>query len=267
MRVLRANTQALVEANEKLARVSQLRRDFLQLALHNLRSPVGAVSMHLSNLANGYGGPLGEEQRAWVSRSQCRLHDLTRFLHDLECLAALETGSLEHQAERVDIGPLAEELAEENRDLADQAGHTLAVDDGGGDTTVLGVPRLIREAIANYLTNAIKYTPRGGHIRLRVVDDGPRVRVEVEDTGIGIAGADLERLFHEFVRIPTAASALGPVSGSGLGLYIVRHIAEMHGAAVGVTSREGAGSIFSIAFPKAGPAETIPGEPRHAVVD
>lgn len=248
--VLRLYTERLVETNQKLERVSRLRRDFLHIALHNLRSPVGVVSMHMSNLAHGYGGPLTADQQHWVERSQARLHELSRFLNDLEYLAALEADELDHQMEPVDLGALAAELVEENRDLAEKSGHTLRIETGDGALAVSGIARLIREAIANYITNAIKYTPRGGEISVRVLERGQTACVEVEDTGIGIAPADQGQLFHEMVRIAHGNAEIGDVAGSGLGLYIVQRIAEMHGAKIGVRSQVGAGSTFFLCFPK-----------------
>jgi two-component system phosphate regulon sensor histidine kinase PhoR len=252
MNTLRHRNAALLAANQKLARVSQLRRDFLQIALHNLRSPVGAVSMHISNLAHGYGGPLSETQQAWVERAQCRLEELSRFLHDLEYMAALEAEELEHHTQEVDLAEVVDELLKDNRDLADKAGHRLSVTRPAGPANVPGIPRLIREALANYITNAIKYTPKGGQIHVRVIEESECVRVEVQDTGIGIAPKDQVRLFHELVRVHRSDSPVGEVAGSGLGLYIVQRIAEMHHARIDVKSEEGQGSTFSITFPKAG---------------
>lgn len=267
MRVLRKSTQDLVETNVKLEHMSQLRRDFLQIALHNLRSPVGAVSMHMNNLAQGYGGTLSEEQQEWVERSQCRLRELVQFLNDLEVLATLETEELEQQAAEVDLGLLLGELLDGNRDLIDSAGHTVTLETDERDLQVHGIPRLIREALANYLTNAVKYTPKGGHIQLRVRDRGGFVRVEVEDSGIGISEADQARLFHELVRIHKEHAALGPVEGSGLGLHIVQRVAEMHGAQCGVHSSEGEGSTFYIEFPRAARVATGPAARYNIKVD
>jgi signal transduction histidine kinase len=253
MGVLRDSAQQLIDTNHKLERLSQVRRDFLHIALHNLRSPVGAVSMHISNMANGYGGALTEAQQEWIERSQYRLQELTKFLHDLEYLAALETGDLGQHAEIVDIGEIVEELVENNRDLVAEAEHTLTLEKDDNLPQVKGISRLIREALANYLTNAMKYTPKGGRITVRVLNRADVVRVEVEDSGIGIAEEDQDRLFCELVRIQHNDASLGEVAGSGLGLYIVHRIAEMHGARIEVKSRVGEGSTFSMSFPVAGP--------------
>lgn len=250
MHVLNRNSARLVETNQELESVSQLRRDFLQIALHNLRSPIGVVSMHLSNLANGYCGPLSEEQAKWIGRSQDRLQGLTNFLHDLEYLTALETEDLEKQIVPTDIAVIAKELVLDHQELAEKADHSLTLEPAPGVAEAPGIPRLIREALANYVVNAIKYTPRGGHVIVRVLDEPEAVRVEVEDNGIGISEEDRKRLFREMVRIQTPGSPLGEVAGSGLGLHIVHRIATMHGASINVQSQPGKGSTFAIAFPK-----------------
>ncbi|MCF6286541.1 MAG: HAMP domain-containing histidine kinase, partial [Candidatus Hydrogenedentes bacterium] len=267
MGVLRRSVRQLIASNQELAHLSQLRQDFLHIALHNLRSPVGAVSMHISNLANGYGGPLTEAQQEWKARSQYRLEELTRFLHDLECLTALEAGGLEQHATLVDIGEIVEELIDKNRDLVVAAGHTLTLEKEGDLPPVRGIARLIREALVNYLTNAIKYTPKGGRITVRVLRVDGAVRVEVEDSGIGVAEADQDRLFCELVRIPYDNTVLGDVAGSGLGLFIVKRIAEIHGAQIGVRSRVGEGSTFFIAFPKVVPVAAAPAKPYNGAED
>jgi len=267
MHVLRESTRKLVKSNQALARMSQLRQDFLQIALHNLRSPVGAVSMHVSNLANGYGGPLTESQQQWINRSQARLRDLTKFLHDLESLVALEAGELEQQTEKVDINAVVTALIEDNQDLLDSSRHILTLEKASGATEVMGIPRLIREALSNFVTNAIKYTPPGGNVTIRVKSEPSIVRVEVEDNGIGIHKKDQQRIFHEFVRIRRSDTPLGEVEGSGLGLYIVQRIATMHGATVEVQSEENEGSTFSITFPSTMESETSTGESAGAMLE
>jgi len=113
-----------------------------------------------------------------------------------------------------------------------------------------GVPRvkavelMLREALANYITNAVKYTPPGGHIKVRVLNRPPAVRVEVEDDGIGISSEDQARLFGEFVRLKSKHQEVAKAKGSGLGLTIVKRVAVAHNGRYGVVSRDGEGSTF-----------------------
>ncbi|HNT89063.1 MAG TPA: HAMP domain-containing sensor histidine kinase, partial [Candidatus Hydrogenedentes bacterium] len=251
MRLLRDGARQLRESNRELDRLSRQRRDFLHLALHNLRSPIGAVSMLLSNLGGGYAGPLNDQQAAWTDRAQHRLRELTAFLHDLESLALLESGDLESYMQDVNLPELLGAVVEENQDLARQHRHALTLELADGLRPVRGVPRLIREAVANFITNAVKYTLDGGRITVRAMNRGRFVRVEVEDNGVGIPPEAQTRLFQEFVRVHKTHAAVAKVPGSGLGLVIVRRIAEAHGGRINVRSHVDRGSIFGFEVPAA----------------
>lgn len=251
MSLLRNAARQLARTNEELDRVSRQRRDFLQIAVHNLRSPIGAACMLLNNLTYGYGGELNEKQKEWANRAQVRLQELTAFLRDLESLALVESGDLRSRAKPVDLGPVLTELVEENQDLAESHRHDLRVELPDGLARVSGIERLIREAVVNFITNAIKYTPDGGRITVRARGMGRFVRVEVEDTGVGIPPEDVKRLFEEFARVHKAHPVMKDVPGSGLGLVIVRRIAEAHGGRIDVKSRPGRGSTFAIELPVA----------------
>ena len=239
-----AQMQATLAALEK---VSALRRDFLHIAVHNMGSPVGAVSMFLQNLRQGLAGPLNEKQEHWVDRALTRLDGLSRFLVDLRVLATLEAGRLEEEMGEVDITVMLEELVNEYRDVASGRRQSLALGAPAG-LIVRGNERLLREAVVNYITNAIKYTPEGGAIRVHGERQKQVVRVTVEDDGPGIAPEDQARLFAEFQHLARPDDSDAPL-GSGLGLSIVRRVVEAHGGSVGLKSRPGEGSRFYLDIP------------------
>jgi signal transduction histidine kinase len=245
---LRIGERVLVDANHQLARLSQIRRDFLHVALHNLQAPVSAATMMLETLEQGGRGSLGPEQLRWVERSLERIRGSAQFLRDLQMLATLEGEDLTPQAQPVDIGAAVRAAAADTRDLAEARRHVLDLDVPDELPPVHGIERLLREAVVNYLTNAIKYTPEGGHSVLRVRAEPGSVRVEVEDDGIGIAPEEQAKLFHEFVRIlrdPRVAAT----PGTGLGLSITRRIVEAHGGTVSLLSEPGKGSVFALTLP------------------
>ena len=230
-----------------LERVSALRRDFLHIAVHNMGSPVGATTMFLQNLREGLAGPLNEKQEGWVDRALSRLDGLSRFLVDLRVLATLEAGRLEEEMSEVDLSPMLAELVDEYQDVAAGRQQSLLLD-APADLTVWGNERLLREAVVNYITNAIKYTPEGGVIRLVGERAREHVRLTVADNGPGIAPEDQSRLFAEFQRLAQADDGDAP-RGTGLGLSIVRRVVEMHGGSVGLESRLGEGSRFYLDLP------------------
>lgn len=230
-----------------LERVSALRRDFLHIAVHNMGSPVGATTMFLQNLREGLAGPLNEKQEGWVDRALSRLDGLSRFLVDLRVLATLEAGRLEEEMSEVDLSPMLAKLVDEYQDVAAGRQQSLLLDAPVG-LTVWGNERLLREAVVNYITNAIKYTPEGGVIRVHGERAHEAVRVTVADNGPGIASEDQARLFAEFQRLAQPDDGDAP-RGTGLGLSIVRRVVEMHGGSVGLESRLGEGSRFYLDLP------------------
>jgi signal transduction histidine kinase len=243
-RLLRRGEEELRTAHAKLERLSDLRRDFLHVAVHNLRSPIGVTSMFMDHMRNGLGGPVTEQQDEWIATCQRRLSGLTDFLQDLQVLSTFEAGEIEAKKEVVDLGEVLRAISAENQDLAREHEHELCLDVPADLPPVRGIVRLLKEAVVNYLTNAIKYTPDGGRITLRArVCDG-LVRVEVEDTGIGISPDEQARLFTEFFRGNLEDTPVAEAPGTGLGLSIVKRVAEAHGGRVSVSSEPGRGSTF-----------------------
>ena len=253
---LRANERELLRKNQRLDQLSQLRREFLRVAVHNMRSPVGASQMLLENLVAGLAGPLNPQQLEWVLRVGRRMEGLQEMLQELLLLGHLETEDVVGRAEPVDVGEVLRDVAGDYGDQAQGAGLELQVVEGDGLPRVPAVRWLLREAVVNYVTNAIKYAPRSGLLtlaaRTTTRNGRPVVRVEVRDRGPGIPGEDSARLFEEFPRgVQRHAGPEHPAS-SGLGLSLTRRIAESHGGEVGVEATDGGGATFWLEVP-AGP--------------
>ena len=155
----------------------------------------------------------------------------------------LEGGEAARPNQPVDIHAVLRQVVEQHRERARDRGQTLELVTEDPVPPVLGVEPLLREAVTNFVTNAIKYTPDGGRITVRARHEPPRVRIEVQDNGIGIAAEDQGRVFEDFVRLKHADER---ERGSGLGLGIVQRIVQCHGGTVGLESEPGRGSTFSI---------------------
>lgn len=242
--VVRAGDAQLRGAYAALERLSSLRRDFLDIAVHNIKAPLGAVTMFLQNLKAGLAGPLNEMQADWVERGLRRLDGLNGFLGDLRLMATLETGGIEERMEPLDLAQTLFELAEEWGPEAQGRGIRFTYDGPSSVPQVRGNERLLREAVANYLSNALKFTPEGGDVVLRAAALPGSLRISVEDTGPGIPVRDQGDLFREFTRLKSSGTPRGDRRGSGIGLSLVKRIVEAHGGSLGCRSEPGRGSEF-----------------------
>jgi signal transduction histidine kinase len=258
---LRSGERALLLQNQRLDQLSRLRREFLRVAIHNLRSPVGASQMLMESLVSGMAGPLNPHQQDWALRIGRRMEGMQEMLQDLQILGQLETEDVEKSAERLNLADVLQDVVEDYGEQARSAGLEMVVEEGEDVPEVRGIRRLLREAVVNYVTNAIKYAPRSGVLTLEtkalIADGGPWARVEVSDRGPGIPREEIPHLFQEFSRgIQRSAGPEHPAS-SGLGLSITRRILESHRGRVGVEAHLGEGSTFWLELPSAdqAPAE------------
>ena len=250
VQLLRAGERDLRDANVQLERLSALRRDFLQIVLHDLKTPMVAVAQHLYNLEAQLRDSLPEQEARWLGRCQLRLREMSDLLNDLQVLAVLESEGIQKQTKQLDLGALLNTAVNENQDSARLRNHALTLELAEGLPPVQGIDRLLREAVTNLITNAIKYTPMGGMIVVRASAGEDGVRIEVRDNGIGISQEDQTRLFQEFGRIrPKKSPQIDTTGSSGLGLAIVRRIVELHGGTVRVQSALHRGSTFIIQIP------------------
>jgi signal transduction histidine kinase len=247
--LLRQGERHLRDANSELERLSGLQRDFLHITVHDLKTPVSAAMMLLDAAQVAADPPLPDRHVYLLQRVQTRLNEALGFLRDFEVLADLDTANIQRQGADVDVAAMVRSVVEEHEDLAQSRGQALRTDLAEGLPPVFGIGRLLHEAIANLVTNAIKYTPGNGIIVARALRKNSSVRIEVEDNGIGIAPEEQKLLFREFVRLQRTSSTGESIKGSGLGLSIVRRIVSAGGGTVGVVSQPGKGSTFFIELP------------------
>ena len=249
VKLLRQHEQDLRVAREGLEQLADMRRSFLHVVLHDVRSPAGTVVSMLDGVLAGIDGELTPPQRGRIERALARMRGLLDLLRGLRVLADLETETLEGMMAPVDVRAMVNATVEEFLDAAEQKQQSLKVEGQADLPNVRGIDRLLREALANYISNAVKYTDKGGTIIVRAFRQGDVVRIEVADDGKGITEQDQQRLFQEFVRLGREARGLGRPIGMGLGLSIVRRIAEAHRGRAGVVSQVGQGSTFFLELP------------------
>ncbi|MGE0453236.1 MAG: two-component regulator propeller domain-containing protein [Vicinamibacteria bacterium] len=235
-------------------RANGVKTEVLSIAAHDLKNPLQMIQGYaeLAEQKAGADASLLE----FVRTIQASVRRMLELIDQLLDTAALEAGRIPLRQELVDLQALAREVVEVNRSAALQKGQQLALDDGAA-ALVRGDEGRLYEVLENLLNNAIKYSPLGAPIRVRVTQSGSRVCCAVEDSGPGLSEQDRERLFGRFQRL-TAKPTAGE-SATGLGLAIVKELVELHGGSVRAESDgPGKGSRFVIELESVDP-HAVPG--------
>lgn len=229
------------QAQEAADRANQGKSRFLATASHDLRQPLQALSLLNRTLRSLVTDPLAREA---LSQQEHTISAMSRLLNTLLDISKLESGAVEPEPRDFTVQPLFEQLRREFSAVAKDKGLELQVETS--TACVHTDPSLIEEVLRNLVSNAIKYT-REGHVGLRCLPEGCSYRIEVLDTGIGIAADQLNYIFDEFYQVGTPANSSR--EGYGLGLSIVKRIADLLGFSLTVRSEPGKGSVFSFTLP------------------
>jgi signal transduction histidine kinase/CHASE3 domain sensor protein len=236
----------------------RMKDEFTALVSHELRTPLTSIIGYLELLheeAESNGDDPGAQQRAQfltvVDRNARRL---LRLVGDLLFVAQVEAGKLSLEEAEVDLTAVARESVEAAAPRARDGGVELVLEEQGAPV-VRGDRDRLAQALDNLVSNAIKFTPAGGRVLVRLGYEEERAVLEVSDTGIGISHADLEQLFQRFFRTQRATSAAIP--GVGLGLTIAQAIVHGHDGQISVASQDGEGTTFRIELPLLRPAGVI----------
>ncbi len=226
-------------------RVDRIRRDFVANASHELRTPLTSIRGFVEALEDG-GLEEAETARRFLARIRANADRMAALVNDLLELSRLESGAQPSSNEPLDGSAVAADVVASFAKIASRKSITLQAVPAP-TPPVSGDSDRLRRILEHLVDNALKYTPDGGRVTLRVGSSGEGALIAVEDTGPGIAAEHLPRLFERFYRVDTARSR--ELGGTGLGLSIVKHLAESMGASVRVTSVPGEGSRFEIHLP------------------
>ncbi len=243
---LKAHAEELRRAYEELQEADRLKDEIVQNVSHELRTPLTFIKGYVDLLLDGSMGPLTEAQREAMEIIAEKTNLLSRLVGDIVTLQRIERGTLRFEA--VDVVALARVSVQSFQLTASQAGLEFILEDPGAPVIVWGDRERLSQVLDNLLHNAVKFSPNGGRITVRVQDLEDRVQVSVQDTGIGIPSDKLERIFERFYQVD--GSTKRRFGGMGLGLAIVKRIVEAHGGQVWVESELGKGSTFYFTIPK-----------------
>jgi len=245
---------ALTEANLKemealYARVrglEQMKTDMIRIAAHDLRNPLGVIlgfsQLFLDNVRTL--SPTEEDMIETILRSAYKMQKIISDILSLERIEAMQNGMV---LERVDLGALVTQSAADFEPRAHEKGLLFALKAAELPVHVLGDVAQLREAVDNLVSNAIKYTPDGGSMTLRVEALADMAIFEVEDTGYGIPEDQQAKLFEPFYRAQTGETQA--IEGTGLGLHLVQNIVTRHNGKMRFRSEYGAGSTFGFVMP------------------
>jgi PAS domain S-box-containing protein len=240
---------------DRARELDQAKTDFVSRISHELRSPLTSVLGYLELLGGGEPGPLTREQRRMLEVINRNGRRLLALIEDLLLLSRIEAGAVTITWEPVQLDQLIRSVQESFAPAISHGQLTARLDLEPG-LGMDGDSRQLERVVANLIANAVKFTPPGGTITVAGRRDGDDVVIEVSDTGIGIPGDEQPRLFARFFRATMATQQ--ETQGTGLGLFIVKHVAEAHGGTVTVASAPGSGSTFTVRLPAHAPSRPHP---------
>src|SRR5207302_1178719 len=228
---------------------NRLKSEFLANMSHELRTPLNGIIGFAELMHGGKVGPVSDPHKEYLGDILTSSRHLLQLINDVLDLARVEAGRMEFNPEPVDLAKIVGEVRDGLRTMAATKRIQVKMEIDPGLTGVTGDQAKLKQLLYNYLSNALKFTPDGGQVTVRVLpEQADTYRIEVEDTGIGIRPEDLGRLFVEFQQLD--AGAAKKYQGTGLGLALTKRIVEAQSGKVGVRSAPGTGSVFFAVLPR-----------------
>ncbi len=235
------------EANERLKRLDELKSHFISAASHELRTPLTSLKGYVETILLEEAGPINEKQKeflGYVKESADRLH---RLLNELLDISKIESGQTRMETSLTSLRELLRQEIMIFKPQADEKEIVLTLETDDDLRPIYCDADKIREVMDNLISNAIKYTARKGKVKILARNNGKGVKIDVQDTGIGIRKRDLPRIFEPFQHIEKNGTESEP--STGLGLTLAKRIVEAHDGQIQVVSEEGKGSTFTVLLP------------------
>lgn len=237
----------LQNANVKLRRLSDLKSKFLSMVSHDLRSPLTAITGYSEFLSQGQYGALNDQQKRMLKIILQEGDYLNCLIGDLMDLASIEAGNFRLNKKPLLFLALVKEVLPRIEIFTSRKGIRLDIEGPADDLTILGDPQRLKQVLTNLLTNAVKHTSKGGHIKIRSSSVDDALQFQVVDDGAGIPPEVLERIFEQFYQVESSPARS---EGLGLGLAIAKEIVQAHGGEISASSQgPGTGATFTVKIP------------------
>jgi len=230
-----------------LKKMDQMKSDFVSLVSHEIRSPMNSVLMQIKVILDGLAGDITAKQKEMLTRVSLKIHSLVDMASDLLDLSKIESGLITLEKENIQFNDLLQDQVNFHKETANAKQIDLHFEPSPDLPPVQANQQNMEEVISNLVTNAINYTPEGGEIRLALSMENGYLCIVVADTGWGIPPEDLERVFTRFYRVKNDKTRY--ITGTGLGLPIIKSIVEAHHGTIQVKSTPDKGSVFSVYIP------------------
>lgn len=237
------------EAQTEVKKLEKDRRmflEFLSMVAHDLKAPIAAVESYIKVMLRGSPGPLTDKQEQWLDRSVSRLDGMLELISDLLDVSRLETGQMATEMEMASLEKVLEACVDTARGLAEPTGIKVVSDIESDFPQIYASEIRLAQVINNLVSNAVRYTPKGGTVAIRALLQGNRILIEVEDDGSGISKEAMPRVFEDFYRGDRETE------GTGLGLSICKRAVELHGGRIWAESpvpETGRGTRFCFTLP------------------
>jgi len=233
---------------ERLKKLEVYRKEYLGNVSHELKTPIFNIQGYVLTLLDG-GIDDPSINKNYLQRAEKSIDRMIGIIDDLEAISQLETGELQLEPEKFDLVALIKDVIDAQEMNVTKRGIMLSVTDYGKSFIVYADKFRIRQVLVNLIINSVKYGKEYGETKIRLMDGGENIVVEVADNGIGIDKEHLPRLFERFYRVDKSRSR--DIGGTGLGLAIVKHIIEAHNQTIHVMSTPGVGTVFNFTLKKA----------------
>ncbi len=235
------------DANERLKQVDKMKDEFVSLASHELRTPMTAIKSYIWMALDGRGGELSEKLKYYLTRSYMSTNRLINLVNDMLNISRIESGRLTVIMKSVDILKLAQEVLEEVKPKAEELGVNVSIIPPAITLPpVLADADKIKEVLINLVGNSMKFTQKGGFVKIELLQKDNMIDVKVVDNGNGIEPTDLPKLFQKFAMLEGSYTANQPIQGTGLGLYICKSLIELHqGTITAFSEGHGKGATFT----------------------